>query len=115
MVELLLVSLTPICDTRGEESFTMWPAHILELTKSFLLHNTPTKFCKTKYKKHYKSLRFPALKIVQMKNNVGNIASYEMAQDVKFDFGFGKKRRKRQYLYEIFGTKTKTRIRYTTL
>jgi hypothetical protein len=93
----------------------MWPAHILELTKSFLLHNTPTKFCKTKYKKHYKSLRFPALKIVQMKNNVGNIASYEMAQDVKFDFGFGKKRRKRQYLYEIFGTKTKTRIRYTTL
>jgi hypothetical protein len=94
MVELLLVSLTPVCDTRGEESITVWPAHILELTKLFLLHNTPTKFCKTKYQKHYKSLRFSTLKIVQIKNNVGNMTLYETTQDVKLDFGFGQKRRK---------------------
>ena len=48
------------------------------------------------------------------------MALYEAAQDVKLDFGFDKKRRWKknnikQCRYEIFGKKTKTPIRYTTL
>jgi len=52
------------------------------------------KFCKSKYKNHFTSLRFYTLKFVQMWNNAGNTALHEAAQDVKLDFGFGKKRRK---------------------
>ena len=66
------------------------------------------KFCKSKYKNHFTSLRFYTLKFVQIWNNAGNTALYEAAQDVKLDFGFGKKWRKNKKnkcRYEIFGKK----------
>jgi hypothetical protein len=31
-----------------------------------------------------------------MKNNVGNVALFEATQDVKLDFGFGTRRRKKK-------------------
>jgi hypothetical protein len=41
------------------------------LLSSFLVHNTPKKSCKIKYKKHFIPLRFSTLKNLQMKHKGG--------------------------------------------